>query len=592
MHISVIATDFDGTISEGDQLAPETGRVLRRWRETGQFTVLVSGRPFEFLRDLQEREQAFDLIVAENGAVLYNPHTDEMRLPFGEVPDDLLDTLAELEVPLWRGVAIAGTTMPYDDAVWTVSRELGLAVHVETNRNEVMVLPPGASKGAGLLNLLQREGLSPRSLLAIGDAENDHSLLQVAEVKVAVANAVESLQALADHVTPEAGPAGVARFIRRYLLDGRPFDFEVRGAHHFCLDAAAEISLNAHDLVDREILIAGGSGYSKSWLACRLAEGLVGGGYQLLGLDPVGDLGPLRRHAHCLSLGREEVPAIGLIVQLLAETDLSLALDLSRMPTPEEQVLYTTGLLRRVLEMRRRFGKPHWILIDEAQDLLGGSDNPARLPLLQSFESFGVCLVTWQPSRLDQALLDRMHGFVLTRHRLSREVECLSHLLANRGLDITGLPEHLGQLAEGQALLWGLMPSASDALMALRFGAGPRIFPGMHRLHRYLEDRVASSQQFYFHDQTGHTLPAGSLSELIDRVRTLDLAVVTFHFQRRDFARWIRDVLHDATLARWLDRLRTADLSGEALRLALLDALEQRLCVLERLIQPRMMKGR
>jgi hypothetical protein len=106
----------------------------------------------------------------------------------------------------------------------------------------------------------------------------------------------------------------------------------------------------------------------------------------------------------------------------------------------------------------------------------------------------------------------------------------------------------------------------------------------MQRLHRYLEDRVASSRQFYFHDQTGHSLPAGNLGELIERVRTQDQAVVCFHFQRGDFARWIRDVIHDETLARWLDRLHGAELSGEALRLALLDALEQRLRVLERLI--------
>jgi hydroxymethylpyrimidine pyrophosphatase-like HAD family hydrolase len=585
MHISVIATDFDGTISRGDWLAPEAGHALRRWREIGQVAVLVSGRSFEFLRALQEREQAFDLIVAENGAVLYNPLTDEMRLPFGEVADDLVDTLVQLGIPLWRGIAIAGTTLPYDDAVWAASRELGLPVHIETNRNEGMLLPPGASKGAGLLNLLQREGLSPRNLLAFGDAENDRSLLQVAEVKVAVANAVDGVQAIADHVTPEAGPAGVANFIERYLLDGRPFDFEIHGAHHFSLDAAAEVSLNAYDLVDREILIAGGSGYGKSWLACRLADGLMSGGYQLLGLDPVGDLHSLRRHASCLALGRDETPALSVVGQLLAETDLSLVLDLSRVPTLEEKVLYTTGLLRRVLEMRRHLGKPHWILIDEAQDLLGGPENPARLPLLQSFEAFGVCLVTWQPSRLDQALLGRMQGFVLTRHRLSSEVECLSHLLASHGLDVNGLPQHLGQLDEGQALVWGLAPSATGAPTPLRFGAGPRIFPGMHRLHRYLEDRVAPSKQFYFHDQPRHSLPAGNLGELIERLRTLDLAVVTFHFQRRDFARWIRDVLHDETLARWLDRLHGAELSGETLRLALLDALEQRLRVLERLIQ-------
>ncbi|MGD8490270.1 MAG: HAD hydrolase family protein [Anaerolineae bacterium] len=584
MHISVVATDFDGTISDDDQLAPAAAQALRRWRQAGQVTVLVSGRPFEFLQALQERVQAFDLIVAENGAVLYNPRTDEMRLPFGQVPEELLDTLASMGVPLWRGIAAAGTTAAYDDAVWVTSRELGLAVHVETNRNEVMLLPPGASKGAGLVTLLQGEGLSARNLLAFGDAENDQSLLQVAEVKVAVANAVEGLQAMADYVAPEPGPAGVVSFLECYLLDGRPFDFPVRGAHHFDLDAAGEIKLNAYDLVDREILIAGGSGCRKSWLACHLADGLISGGYQLLGLDPVGDLCVLRRHSSCLSFGREHVPATSLIVQLLAETDLSLVVDLSRLPTPEERVLYATGLLRRVLEMRRRLGKPHWILIDEAQDLLGGHVNPSHLPLLESFESFGVCLVAWRPSCLDRAVLDRIHGFVLTRHRLGSEVECLSRLLADRGLDTSGLPQQLKQLGEGQALTWGLTPDPADALLRVRFGAGPRIFPGMRRLHRHLEGGVSPSKRFYFHDSKGNIAPAGSLGELVDRLRSLDLSVIAYHLQRGDFGRWIRDVLHDETLARWVDRLQSVDLSGEALRFALLDTLEQRRRVLGRLL--------
>jgi hypothetical protein len=90
-------------------------------------------------------------------------------------------------------------------------------------------------------------------------------------------------------------------------------------------------------------------------------------------------------------------------------------------------------------------------------------------------------------------------------------------------------------------------------------------------------------KQFYFHDETGGSLPAGNLGELIERVRAVDL-VVTFHFHRGDFTRWVRDVLHDETLARWLNRLHDADLSGEALRLALLDVFEQRLRVLERLL--------
>jgi hypothetical protein len=43
-------------------------------------------------------------------------------------------------------------------------------------------------------------------------------------------------------------------------------------------------------------------------------------------------------------------------------------------------------------------------------------------------------------------------------------------------------------------------------------------------------------------------------------------------------------VLHDETLARWVDRLQTADLTGEALRQALLEVLKQRHRALERLI--------
>lgn len=581
MHISIIATDFDGTTSRGEGLDSEVGHLVRRLREAGRVTVLVSGRPFEFLRNLQEQEQAFDLIVAENGAVLYNPRTDEARLPFGQVPDDLLNTLTQAGVPLWRGAAIAGTILPYDDAVWVVSRELGLLVHVETNRNEVMILPPGVSKGTGLLNLLKSERLSPRNMLALGDAENDHSLLRVAEVKVAVANAVPSLKQAADYVTPQPGPAGVARFIERYLLADGDFDFPIRGAHHFYLDTASQVSLNACNLVDRNLLIAGGSGYGKSWLASQLADALIQGGYQMLILDPAGELRTLRRHTTCLCLGREEVPPISLVVELLTETDLSLLIDLSYVPTPEERVLYTAGLLRRVREVRQAYGKPHWLILDEAQDLLGGSDNPARLSLLQPPRAPGACLVTWQPSQLSGAILAQMDGLLLTRHRLSREIACLSSLLADWGLGTQDLAEQLDKLGEGQALMWDPTGQLDQAPVKLKFSLGPQTFPQMQRLYRYLEEKVAPPQQFYFHESQAP--PAGNLSDLIARMRVVDPAVVEFHFERGDLSRWIRDVLQDETLARWLDHLQTASLTGEALRLALLETLEQRHRVLERL---------
>lgn len=52
-----------------------------------------------------------------------------------------------------------------------------------------MVLPPGATKGSGLERLLTLCGLSPRNLAAVGGAENDLSMLTLAEVSVAVGDA-------------------------------------------------------------------------------------------------------------------------------------------------------------------------------------------------------------------------------------------------------------------------------------------------------------------------------------------------------------------------------------------------------------------
>jgi HAD superfamily hydrolase (TIGR01484 family) len=41
------------------------------------------------------------------------------------------------------------------------------------------VLPPGASKGAGVALLLRELGVRPEHLMALGDGENDVEMLQV-----------------------------------------------------------------------------------------------------------------------------------------------------------------------------------------------------------------------------------------------------------------------------------------------------------------------------------------------------------------------------------------------------------------------------
>ncbi|KAL4433464.1 hypothetical protein ABPG77_010317 [Micractinium sp. CCAP 211/92] len=83
------------------------------------------------------------------------------------------------------------------------------------------VLPLGASKGLGVGWLLDRLGVDPAAVLALGDGENDVEMLQLAGLGVAMGNAGPPALAAADAVTASNEEDGVARAIERYVLAPR-----------------------------------------------------------------------------------------------------------------------------------------------------------------------------------------------------------------------------------------------------------------------------------------------------------------------------------------------------------------------------------
>ena len=51
------------------------------------------------------------------------------------------------------------------------------------NKGAVMVLPSGVNKATGLAAALAELGLSPHNVVGVGDAENDHALLDAVRVR-------------------------------------------------------------------------------------------------------------------------------------------------------------------------------------------------------------------------------------------------------------------------------------------------------------------------------------------------------------------------------------------------------------------------
>jgi Cof subfamily protein (haloacid dehalogenase superfamily) len=80
------------------------------------------------------------------------------------------------------------------------------------------VLPPGASKGAALKTLLKEMDVKPEEVLAIGDAENDTEMIQLAGIGVAMGNASEKLKAVAEYVVASNDEDGVAEAVERFVL--------------------------------------------------------------------------------------------------------------------------------------------------------------------------------------------------------------------------------------------------------------------------------------------------------------------------------------------------------------------------------------
>jgi len=215
-----LATDYDGTLATDGTVDRETVAALRRIAATDRKLILVTGRQLNDLLHVFPDATLFDAIVAENGAVLYRPASRETRLLAPSPSSRFIEALRRRGVaPLWVGQVVVATVQPNETQVLDVIRELGLDLRVILNKGSVMVLPASVDKASGLRAALDELALSPRDVVAIGDAENDQAFLAICGCGVAVANALDALKAGAGHVTRGEAGAGVREIIDSLIAE-------------------------------------------------------------------------------------------------------------------------------------------------------------------------------------------------------------------------------------------------------------------------------------------------------------------------------------------------------------------------------------
>ncbi|KAF1015201.1 MAG: Sugar phosphatase YidA [Stenotrophomonas maltophilia] len=267
--VKLVAIDMDGTLLDpAHRITPRVKQAITRARQQGVQVVLASGRPVSglapFLRELDIRGDD-DYCIACNGGIVQRVGNGEVVAEFPLTFDDFLycERIArELGVHFQALDGARMYTPNQDISIYTVA-DAHLS-HVPLSYRAVADMAPGmtfvklmmidvpeildaaiarlptemtdrfavlksapfflevfdhrAGKGPSLQKLAEHLGIDRAEVMAIGDQENDLTMLQFAGTSVAMGNAIDAAKQVARFTTGSNAEDGVALAIERFVL--------------------------------------------------------------------------------------------------------------------------------------------------------------------------------------------------------------------------------------------------------------------------------------------------------------------------------------------------------------------------------------
>ncbi len=264
--IKWIVVDLDGTLlnSKGE-LTERTEKTLRTAMEKGVQVILSTGKtrvsanqviehlnlttPGIFLQGLALydgagsllHQQTLDISIARQiitfaedrgftiaaysgnrimmrrQGTMFDDFFSKYREPVPESVGPLQNILGEMPI---NKLVLFGDPQRIKSLRWQLNMQHNGSIQLTQSHvtNNVEVLPPGASKGSALKALAREMKIPAHEILAIGDAENDISMIEAAGIGVAMGNADEKTQAAADYVVATNDADGVAEAVERFVL--------------------------------------------------------------------------------------------------------------------------------------------------------------------------------------------------------------------------------------------------------------------------------------------------------------------------------------------------------------------------------------
>ena len=269
MAIKLITIDIDDTlVNTAKQVTPRVKAALQEATAQGVKVVLTTGRPLpgvqEYLDELGLNHQDDQYAITYNGGVVQTTNGEELGgkelaysdyLRLREVADELgaylqVETIdaaytSAKEINYWASRENFLIKMPliikpvdemdpndhyvkfmfigdeadidsWRDALPADVKEAYYIVKSTPQHLEFM--HKDATKGSGLLTLAAKLGIDQSETMALGDQQNDITMIEAAGLGVAMGNAVPEVKAVADVETTTQNTDGVGVAVEKWVL--------------------------------------------------------------------------------------------------------------------------------------------------------------------------------------------------------------------------------------------------------------------------------------------------------------------------------------------------------------------------------------
>ena len=263
MKYELIGLDMDGTLLNSEKkITPGVVLAIKEAIANGKHVALSTGRGVAEIAEYREQLKDMEYAILESGALVYNLKKDEM------IVDKVFDAVKDKDVfvhLISQGRSVSpeklipkmdkyhmGVYIPMYEKVCTKVEDTikfhyedkqgiekinlfhttpqdrentrkklqGLPIEMlDAEETSLEISPLGVTKGFGLKKLCEYLNMGIEQSIAVGDADNDLDILKTAGLAIAMGNANENVQKIADIKVADNDHDGVAEAIYKYLIE-------------------------------------------------------------------------------------------------------------------------------------------------------------------------------------------------------------------------------------------------------------------------------------------------------------------------------------------------------------------------------------